>query len=65
MAARSFMKDQSGSLSDMTWVVGSAVVVALAVVALAITGGGGGLVGKTVTDMWTSATSWIQTTIGF
>jgi Flp pilus assembly pilin Flp len=65
MIARSFMRDQNGSLSDMTWVVGSAVVVALIIVALAITGGNGGLVGTTVKGMWSDATTWIQGQIGF
>ena len=65
MTARSFMRNERGSLSDMTWVVGSAVVVALVIVALAITGGNGGLVGTTVKDMWSDATTWIQAQIGF
>jgi Flp pilus assembly pilin Flp len=49
----------------MTWVVGSAVVVALIIVALAITGGNGGLVGTTVKSMWSDATTWIEGQIGF
>ena len=65
MKARSFMRNERGSLSDMTWVVGSAVVVALIIVALAITGGNGGLVGTTVKSMWSDATTWIEGQIGF
>jgi uncharacterized membrane-anchored protein len=65
MAARSFIGDERGSLSDMTWVVGSAVVVALVIVGLAITGGNGGLVGSTVRTMWSDAATWIQGQIGF
>ncbi len=65
MIVRSFMRNERGSLSDMTWVVGSAVVVALVIVAIAITGGNGGLVGTTVKSMWTDATGWIETQIGF
>jgi Flp pilus assembly pilin Flp len=65
MTARSFIRNERGSLSDMTWVVGSAVVVALIIVGLAITGGNGGLVGTTVRSMWSDAATWIQGQIGF
>ena len=61
MIVRSFMRNERGSLSDMTWVVGSAVVVALVIVAIA----NGGLVGTTVKSMWSDATTWIEGQIGF
>lgn len=46
--------DQSGSLSDMVWVIGSAVVVALVIVA-AMT-----FAPTTAQSFWTSATNWIK-----
>lgn len=50
---------ERGSLKDMTWVVGSAVVVALVIVAAMV------FVPDTAKTFWQSATQWIRGEFGF
>jgi cell division septation protein DedD len=51
--------DERGSIDQMVWVLGSAVIVALVVVVLIALAKG------TASTYWTDATGWIETTIGF
>lgn len=51
--------DQRGSLQDLTWVIGAAVVVALIIVGAMV------YAPATAQSFWTSATNWIRTSFGF
>jgi hypothetical protein len=52
---KNILKDESGSLSDMVWVVGAALVVAVIIIAI------NGFAPGTVQAIWTTLTDKIQT----
>lgn len=51
--------DESGTLSNLTWTVGSAVVVALIIIGAMV------YAPATAENFWGAATSWIRTSFGF
>ena len=51
--------NERGSMDQMVWVLGSAVIVALVVVVLM------GLAKGQATTWWTAITTWIQNQLGF
>lgn len=53
------LNDERGSLSDMVWVIGAAVVVALVIVGAMV------FAPQTATSFWNDATSWIRSQFGF
>lgn len=56
---RQTVRDEKGSLQDLTWVVGAAVVVALIII------GAMTYAPQTASAFWTQATGWIKTSFGF
>lgn len=56
---KKFIKDEQGSLQDLTWVLGGAIVTALIVVGAMI------YAPATAQSFWTAATNWIRTSFGF
>ena len=56
---RKLISDERGSLSDMTWLLGTAVVVSLVIVLAMV------FVPQTAQSFWNSATSWIRGRFGF
>lgn len=54
-----FIKDDKGSLPELTTYVGLAIVAALVIVALLV------LAPQTTRDFWNAATSWIRNQFGF
>ena len=51
--------DERGSMAEMAWVLGSAVVVVLVIVVFMT------LAPQTATTFWNSATSWLEGKFGF
>lgn len=54
-----YLKNEDGGLQQMTWVIGSAVVVALVVAGAMI------YAPDTASNFWNAATGWIRSTFGF
>lgn len=53
------LKSEKGSLQNLTWEVGAAVVIALVIVAAMV------FAPETAQDFWDSATGWIRSQFGF
>jgi len=56
---RETLKNEDGTLKDLTWVVGSAVVVALIII------GAMTYAPETAQNFWNAATDWIRDSFGF
>jgi len=54
-ALKNILQDERGSLSDMVWVIGAALVVAVIIIAI------NGFAPGTVQSIWTTLTDKIQT----
>jgi hypothetical protein len=52
-------RDERGSLKDLTWVIGAAVVTVLVIVGAMV------YAPATAQSFWTAATNWIRTSFGF
>lgn len=54
-----FIKNEEGSLKDLTWVIGAAVVTALIIIGAMV------YAPSTASSFWNSATTWIKNSFGF
>ncbi|MEW6727594.1 MAG: hypothetical protein ACOYU7_10135 [Bacillota bacterium] len=56
---RAILKDETGSVSQMTWVIGSALVTALIIVGALV------YAPQTAETFWNAATNFIRSSLGF